>query len=452
MAVIKLSAILDLLALHASQPARYPYLLQTLGAAGGEGWDILFAFPVSSSQYALTNHPSHFFADLEAAWQKSPPHKAAPETANLPFRGGWFLYLGYELLHETEPTVAIPAAPASPAFPLACRTRIPAAILVDHAKKQAHLFAEPGFENCLPQMQQDLAALAEQPDSASAGVRAQSKFGVEEVLEEDSAHFTANVERAKQYIRDGDIFQANLSRSWQARLVGEGRLAPLVYAKLREKNPAPFSGLANFGDSQIISSSPERLLKVTGKKIETRPIAGTHPRSADPAEDQKLRTALRAHPKERAEHIMLVDLERNDLGRICTPGSVVVEELMAINSYAHVHHIESKVSGELRDDVTPVAILRALFPGGTITGCPKVRAMQIINELERTPRLAYTGSMGYLNRDGDMDMNILIRSFMLTGQQLSFRAGAGIVADSDPQRELEETRAKAKGLLKVLED
>jgi anthranilate synthase component 1 len=159
---------------------------------------------------------------------------------------------------------------------------------------------------------------------------------------------------------------------------------------------------------------------------------------------------LLAHPKERAEHIMLVDLERNDLGRICQPGSIKVEEMMGVHTYAYVHHIESSITGRLQDGVTPAQILRALFPGGTITGCPKVRTMQIIRELEQTPRLAYTGSMGYLNLDGDMDLNILIRSFMLSGNQLNLRAGAGIVADSDPERELNETRAKAKGLLKAL--
>jgi anthranilate synthase component 1 len=184
--------------------------------------------------------------------------------------------------------------------------------------------------------------------------------------------------------------------------------------------------------------------------IETRPIAGTHPRAASAQEDARLREALISSAKERAEHIMLVDLERNDLGRVCLPGSVRVDELMALASYTHVHHIESGVSGRLRPGTTPGQVLRALFPGGTITGCPKVRTMQIIAELEPSPRGAYTGSMGYLNHDGGMDLNILIRTFMIQGNQLSFKAGAGIVADSDPERELAETRAKAKGLLKAL--
>jgi anthranilate synthase component 1 len=185
--------------------------------------------------------------------------------------------------------------------------------------------------------------------------------------------------------------------------------------------------------------------------LETRPIAGTHPRSDDALEDAALRARLRAHPKERAEHVMLVDLERNDLGRVCDPGSVKVDALMDVASYRHVHHIESTVSGRLRAGTSVLEALRAVFPGGTITGCPKVRTMQIIRQLEATPRRSYTGSVGYINRDGSFDFNILIRSFLLRGDELSFRAGAGIVADSDPERELEETRAKARGLLRALE-
>ena len=159
---------------------------------------------------------------------------------------------------------------------------------------------------------------------------------------------------------------------------------------------------------------------------------------------------LLAHPKERAEHIMLIDLERNDLGRLCMPGTIEVNELMVLESYAHVHHIVSNVRGRLRENVSPGDVIRAVFPGGTITGCPKVRCMEIIAELEQQPRGAYTGSMGYINRDGSMDLNILIRSMVSSGEHLQFRAGAGIVADSDARAELDETRAKARGLLRAV--
>jgi len=198
------------------------------------------------------------------------------------------------------------------------------------------------------------------------------------------------------------------------------------------------------------SSSPERLLLVRDGVISTRPIAGTRPRSDDRGNDDILSAELIAHPKERAEHVMLIDLERNDLGRVCEPGSVDVDEMMVLESYAHVHHIVSNVRGRLRDDVSPGDAIRAVFPGGTITGCPKVRCMEIISELENGSRGAYTGSFGYLNLDGSMDLNILIRTIVIHGNEVSLRAGAGIVADSEPQAELAETRAKAKGLLEAL--
>jgi anthranilate synthase component 1 len=197
----------------------------------------------------------------------------------------------------------------------------------------------------------------------------------------------------------------------------------------------------------IFSALLQRLIEVDGGVIETRPIAGTHPRGATGAEDQALSERLLAHPKERAEHVMLIDLERNDLGRICEPGSIHVGDMMTLETYRHVHHIVSSVRGRLRPDVSARQALHAVFPGGTITGCPKVRCMEIISELEQAPRGAYTGSLGYVSLNGRMDFNILIRSMMLDGRRLSFRAGAGIVHDSDSERELQETRHKARGML-----
>jgi anthranilate synthase component 1 len=271
-------------------------------------------------------------------------------------------------------------------------------------------------------------------------------------LHEDAPEtFLAGVARIQEYIRAGDVFQVNLSRGWRAAFASPVPAAAL-FARLMQKNPAPFSALLQMDEWAIVSSSPERLVRLGGDGVlETRPIAGTHPRSEDADEDAALRARLHAHPKERAEHVMLVDLERNDLGRVCEPGSVEVAALMEIASYRHVHHIESTIRGRLRSGMRVFDALRAVFPGGTITGCPKVRTMQIIRELEQTPRRCYTGSVGYINHDGSFDFNILIRSFLLCGRELSFRAGAGIVADSVATRELEETRAKARGLLRALE-
>jgi anthranilate synthase component 1 len=269
------------------------------------------------------------------------------------------------------------------------------------------------------------------------------------ILEEDDARFLRAVSRAKDYIAAGDIYQANLSRGWTTQFAEEQEAADL-YAALGTANPAPFAGLVRWRDAAIISSSPERLLRVRDGIASTRPIAGTRPRATDRDDDDRLSNELFANPKERAEHIMLIDLERNDLGRVCEAGTVEVDEMMALESYTHVHHIVSNVKGCLKAGTAPGEAIRAVFPGGTITGCPKVRCMEIINELEGVARGAYTGSFGYLNRDGSLDLNILIRTMVLQGRTVQLRAGAGIVADSEPSAELAETRAKAEGMLRSL--
>jgi anthranilate synthase component I len=421
----------DLVGLQAAHPQRYPGLFLSSGDAG---WDVLFAFPqeivrISAAEGlgGLQSHP---------AMQLQP---TSDPGSDLPFSGGWLCAFAYELGGLFEPSVGM--AP-DPDFPLAWLVRIPAAILFARASGRCVLLAEPGQRTLLDQMQHDLAAITA-PLAAMPELRA--------LREDDPAAFLAGVARIQDYIRAGDVFQVNLSRGWQAEFAAPVPPASL-FARLMRKNPAPFSALLQLDEWAIVSSSPERLVRLgPGGQLETRPIAGTHPRSEDPAEDAALRARLEAHPKERAEHVMLVDLERNDLGRVCEPGSVSVDALMEIASYRHVHHIESTVRGKLRTGTRVFDAVRAVFPGGTITGCPKVRTMQIIRELERTPRRSYTGSVGYINRDGSFDFNILIRSFLLRGSALSFRAGAGIVADSVAQRELDETRAKARGLLRALE-
>jgi anthranilate synthase component I len=270
-----------------------------------------------------------------------------------------------------------------------------------------------------------------------------------EIREEEPARFLDAVSRALDYIAAGDVYQTNLSRQWQARSAG---LDPVsIYERLRSTNPSPFAAMMRYRDFSLMSSSPERLLSIRGGIVATRPIAGTRPRGNSPEADAALIESLLNNEKERAEHVMLIDLERNDLGRVCVGGSVRVDEYMIVETYAHVHHIVSNVSGLLRDEASPIQVIRALFPGGTITGCPKVRCMEIIAELEGTGRGAYTGSIGYLNRDGSCDLNILIRTLTAEGSALTFRAGAGIVADSDPLQELAETRAKAQGMLRALE-
>ncbi len=367
---------------------------------------------------------------------------AVDDSPDLPFCGGWAVFVGYELAAEIEPRLVLPpprAAHAWQAFAL----RVPSALVHDRRSGKVQAIAETGDTATLADIESDARDLA-RTGAAPAGTP--EPLAVASVIEEQSDAYLERVRRGKEYIRAGDIYQTNLSRPWRVQLRGAPDVGRL-YERLRAVNPAPFAALAQWRGAALLSSSPERLARIAGRRIETRPIAGTRPRSRQPGEDARETAALVAHPKERAEHIMLIDLERNDLGRVCEPGTVHVEELMSIESYAHVHHIASNVIGTLRRDVTPVDALRAVFPGGTITGCPKFRCMQIIAELEGEGRGAYTGSLGLIGRDGSMDFNILIRTMTLTGRTIEFRAGAGIVADSDPERELEECRAKARGLL-----
>ena len=259
--------------------------------------------------------------------------------------------------------------------------------------------------------------------------------------------FETMVSRALEYIRAGDIFQANISQRFS---MPWRRPALPLYRALRRINPSPFACYLACDDLAVVSCSPERLVRVQDGRVETRPIAGTRPRGMSPAEDAVQGLELLLSEKERAEHIMLVDLERNDLGRVCTTGSVVVDELMVLEEYSHVIHIVSNVSGVLRRDARPADVIRAVFPGGTITGCPKVRCMEILRELEPVPRGLYTGSMGTLGFDGSMDLNIAIRTMVIRNDRLSFHVGAGIVADSDPEREYQETLAKAGALMEAL--
>ncbi len=263
----------------------------------------------------------------------------------------------------------------------------------------------------------------------------------------DRAGYLAAVRRAIEYIHAGDCFQVNLAQ----RLLHRATLAPLeLYQRLRTRNPAPFSGFFDLGDFAIASASPERFLRVEQGQVETRPIKGTRPRGSTPEEDARQRDDLLRSAKDRAENVMIIDLLRNDLGRVCAYGSVQVEAVCRLESYRTVHHLVSEVVGRLRPGLGTIDLLRAAFPGGSVTGAPKVRAMEIIAELERTARGPYCGSLGYLGFNGSMDTNILIRTFTLGRGWIQFPVGGGIVADSTPDSEYEETLHKAAGLLRAL--
>ena len=432
----------DLLAPAAAWPDRYPCLLESVvhGTAQSR-YDILFALPQASltlqGDGSLRDGSGRmlrgkFLAALDAWWQaERVPHA----LDDLPFHGGWVLQLAYELAGQIEPTLKLRVESA---LPMALALRCAGAVIVDHVRDCTILLVEDGHAPWLDQMQADLAQARPAPALVAPTAWA----------EDAPQQFLDGVARVHEHLQAGDIFQVNLSRAWRARY-GTPPAPAALHAALRRANPAPFAGLLQQPAWAVISSSPERLVEVRGGVVQTRPIAGTRPRLPGDDDAADIR-ALRANPKEQAEHVMLIDLERNDLGRVCQPGSVEVNELMGVESYAHVHHIVSNVRGRLRDEVTPGQVIAAVFPGGTITGCPKVRCMEIIAALEDTPRGAYTGALGYLDRSGDLDLNILIRTLTVLGNEVTLRAGAGIVADSVAQRELEETRAKARGLLRAL--
>lgn len=423
----------------------YPALLASTATPAERGrYDILFCHPtatltkhrageLSSSGMRLTP-AGGFLRTLDRWWRA----ERRPATdGDLPFSGGWFVYLGYELAAEIEPSLVLPSCP-DPIIAMALR--IPAALVHDRMRGTTEIIVEAGSEGALARIAADLKRI---------GTVAAKPLLIGDSKEDDPARHLRAIEHAKEHIAAGDIYQANLSRQWRVRLDDCCDSADL-FESLSRANPGGFAGIAALGGQTIVSSSPERLIAIRDGRVSTRPIAGTRPRSSDRNADAADGALLVTHPKERAEHIMLIDLERSDLGRVCEPGSVEVNEFMAVESYAHVHHIVSNVRGRLLATVTPIDALRAVFPGGTITGVPKVRCMQIISALEGEGRGAYTGSMGYLNRDGSCDFNILIRTMVREGNELRFRAGGGIVADSIPERELDETRAKARGMLRAL--
>lgn len=419
--------------MHRENPSRYPFLLQSTTPGGELGrYDILFAFPGD----ALVARSGERFLDaLDERWRAE---RLETSASDLPFTGGWFVYLGYELAQQIEPGLNLDC---DPILPTAFAVRCPTALVYDHEDRCCYLVCETPECVNKEQLLADIGALERGRVAAHSTVVS--------VQEQEPTDFTNAVSQAKGYIEAGDIYQANLSREWRAE-VTEGLDASDIYEALCASNPGPFAGMARWENIEIISSSPERLISLRNGIASTRPIAGTRPRSADSEADEDLSAELFAHPKELAEHVMLIDLERNDLGRVCKAGTVEVNEMMVLESYAHVHHIVSNVQGELSEGVTPGQAIAAVFPGGTITGCPKVRCMEIISELEEGPRGAYTGSFGYLNRDGSLDLNILIRTIVKQDRRVTFRAGSGIVADSDPGAELEETRAKAKGMLRAM--
>lgn len=385
-------------------------------------------------------------------------HLQMPLSGLPPFQGGLAGLLSYDFVHYLE---RLPQTTFDdlgiPDMHLFVTDHL---ISFDHQKKSAWAVVCPGVRRdvtCDPAAAYDeaeyaLEEIVRRVNSLSATGFAKSSRNIRVQAEIISGtkkeEYVTMVRRAKEYISAGDIFQANLSQRVAAYI---GSFEPWnLYRRLREINPSPFAGFADFGEYYIASSSPERLVKVGETVVETRPIAGTRPRGKDPREDEKMRKDLLLNEKERAEHIMLIDLERNDLGKVSEYGSVSVDELMITEDYSHVIHIVSNIRGILAQGKTSLDVIKAVFPGGTITGVPKVRCMEIIDELEPLRRGPYTGSLGYIGFSGSMDMNIIIRTFVIKNEYAYIQTGAGIVADSDPEREYMETLKKAAALVKAL--
>ena len=410
---------------------RYPFLLESVNHNDNNRYSILFAFPGKS--IILQN-----FSDFNFLSELERQYKPNNLITDLPFSGGWFVYLSYELIGQIEPILSKEICTSE--LPIAYAVEIPSAIIIDHRSNTTYIIDQDGNQNRIDSMLKDIELIKPIPEENILG----------NLTHENEDKFINGIKACLDYIVAGDVFQVNLSREWKYKLTKEID-SVIIYHSLKNSNPAPFSALIQYEDFSILSSSPERLFSVQEGVLQTRPIAGTHPRG-EGSEDEALKENLISHPKEIAEHVMLLDLERNDMGRVCEYGSVFVNEVMTLETYPYVHHIVSNIKGKLKEGMGIKDIVQALFPGGTITGCPKVRCIQIINELEKMPRGSYTGSLGYLSQDGKMDFNILIRSFVHTDKTLTFRAGAGIVYDSIPERELAETKHKAAGLVKIFQD
>jgi anthranilate synthase component I len=378
-------------------------------------------------------------------------YRIAPLDGLPPFAGGVVGMFGYDLVRSVEPSVGAPG-PDRTGVPELAVMVTDLLLAFDHLRHEVTVLANVVAEGAsVEQAYEDAAAaiadvrerLRGPVPTASAGRRDPPEF----FSNLGSDGYAAAVERAKEYIRAGDIYQVVPSQRWSANCPVD---AFSIYRGLRAINPSPYMFFLDFEDFEIAGASPESLVKVSGRHVEQRPIAGTRPRAGSTEEDLERGRELLADPKERAEHVMLVDLGRNDLGRVCEYGSVSVDELMAVETYSHLMHIVSAVSGTLRAGISPMDALRASLPAGTLSGAPKIRAMQIIDELEPVARGPYGGAVGYLSYTGDLDTCIYIRSALVMDGQVHVQAGGGIVADSEPGYEVRETEAKAGAVMDAI--
>ena len=409
-------------------------------------WSFLGFRPRAVIRLARGEHPDPYrLVDEELARYRIAPLDGLP-----PFAGGAVGMFGYDLARSAEPTIGEPN-PDETGMPELAVMVTDVLLAFDHLRHEVTVLANVVAGGDVEQAYGVAAAAIADVRERLSGPVPRTGAGRREAPEYTSNlgpdGYATAVERAKEYIRAGDIYQVVPSQRWSADCPVD---AFSIYRGLRAINPSPYMYFLDFEDFEIAGASPETLVTVTGRNVRQRPIAGTRPRADSVERDLEQARELLADPKERAEHVMLVDLGRNDLGRVCEYGSVSVDELMAVETYSHVMHIVSQVSGTLRDGVTPMDALRASLPVGTLSGAPKIRAMQIIDELEPAGRGPYGGGVGYLSYTGDLDTCIYIRSALVKDGRVHFQAGGGIVADSDPAYEVRETEAKAGAVMDAI--
>jgi anthranilate synthase component I len=405
--------------------------------------------PAEAAPSATSEAPDPYAA-LSAYLDRFSP---APVEGLPPFAGGAVGFFGYDLVRTVEPLED--PNPDSLGLPDMALMVTDVLLAFDHLRHEltimACAFADDGggvdaaYERAAAQIAEVRQRLRGAVPAPASPVLAEAPRFVSNMEREE---FEAAVERIVSYVHAGDAFQVVPSQRFSAPAPVE---AFSIYRGLRVVNPSPYMYFLDFGDFQIAGASPEPLVKVQGDRVETRPIAGTYPRGTDEEEDRRLAERLVNDPKERAEHVMLVDLGRNDLGRVCEYGTVVVDELMAVETYSHVLHIVSQVSGKLREGVGAMDVLRSALPAGTLSGAPKVRAMQIIDELEPVKRCSYGGAIGYLSWNGDLDTAIHIRTVVVKDGQVHVQAGGGTVADAKPAYEYNESVNKAKAVFRAVE-
>jgi anthranilate synthase component I len=452
------SAFLKLRALAPGEPA---FLLESADQGQRVGrWSFIGFRPRAVVRWSLADggDPYALAAEHVARFDQAPIEDA---DGRVPFTGGAVGFFGYDLVRAVEPLGEAKSGPEGDplGLPDLALMLSDALVVFDHLKHTITILAnadlqaegEPDIElayadalKTVAQVREVLAGPVPRAGPRTAGNEREMPEFESNMTRE---RFEAMVARAIEYIYAGDAFQIVPSQRWSAPVPVE---AFSIYRGLRAVNPSPYMYFLDFGDFQVAGASPEPLLTVHGRHVSTKPIAGTRPRGANPEEDRRIAAELLADEKERAEHVMLVDLGRNDLGRVCEYGSVEVDELMEIEAYSHVMHIVSSVSGTLRPEVGPMDALRSVLPAGTLSGAPKVRAMQIIDELEPVKRGGYGGAVGYLSYTGDLDTAIHIRTVVVKDGVAHLQAGGGTVADAKPAYEYEESVAKSRAVLKAV--